>query len=178
MRLDINGGETHQDVERNHAPEEGFAARAPGEEHQDGGDTHMTAWEGGCGALACIVQTLYERVEETVAPARCGGFLHVGGEIVAHIRKHAIRNLVEPRSQIIILRTRDWQDDKYDVIDEEGTKDDELRTQELVIPLEEVEQRDDGDEWEIRGVTQMHQFAEHRVGDGLREQQGRLTATD
>ena len=63
-----------------------------------------------------------------------------------------------------------WQEDEDDVIDVEGTEEDELRTQELFIPLKEVEQRDDGDEREIRGVAQMHQFAENRVRDGLREE--------
>ena len=178
MCLDINGGETHQDIEGHHAPEEGLAACAPGEEHQDGGDTHMTAGEGGCGALAGFVHTLHERVEETVAPTRGGGFLHVGGEVVAHIRKHALGDLVEPCCQIVVLWTGDWQEDEDDVIDEEGTEEDELRLQELVIPPEEVEQGNESDEREIRGVTQMHQFAEHRVGAGLREQQGRLTATE
>ena len=94
----------------------------------------------------------------------------MGGEVIAHIREHTLGNLVEPCCQIIVLRTRDWQEDEDDVIDVEGTEENELRTQELFIPLEEVEQRDDGDEREIRGVAQMHQFAEHGVRDGLREE--------
>ena len=74
----------------------------------------------------------------------------MGGEIVAHIRKHAVGDLVESCCQIIVLRTRDWQEDEDDVVDVEGAEDNELRTQELLIPLEEIEQRDDGDKREIR----------------------------
>ena len=71
----------------------------------------MAAWEGGCGAFACIVHPLHERVEETVAPTRSGGFLHVGGEVVTHIREHALGYLIEPCCQIVVLWTCDWQED-------------------------------------------------------------------
>ena len=137
----------------------------------------MTAGEGGSGSFASMVHSLHERVEETVAPTGCGGFLHVGGEVIAYIRKDALGDLVESCCQIIVLRTGDWQEDKDDVIDEEGGYEDKLRTQELIISPEEVEQCDDGYKREIREVAQVHQFAEHGVRDGLREVEGRLTTT-
>ena len=163
MCLDVNRGETHQDVEGHHEPEERLATCAPSQEHQDGGDTYMTAGEGGCGSLACIVHTLHEGVEETVVPTRGSRFLHVGGEVVAYIREHTLGNLIEPCCQIVVLWPRDRQEDEDDVVDEEGGEENKLRTQELIISPKEVEQCDEGYEWEILGVDQMHQFAENGV---------------
>ena len=59
----------------------------------------------------------------------------MSGEVVAHIRKHAVGDLVESCCQIIVLWTRDWQEDEDDVVDVEGAEDNELRTQELSVTM-------------------------------------------
>ena len=165
--LDIDGGKAHQHVEGHHTPEERFASCLPRQEHQDGGDAHMTAGEGGCRTFTGIVGTLHQGVEESVAPSWRGHSFHVGGEVVADVGEHPVGDILYVCCQIVVLRTSDRQEDKDDVVDEEGREDDELRTQELLISPEEVEQRDDGYQGEIRGVAQMHELAEDRMCIGL-----------
>ena len=149
MGLDIDGGKTHQHIEGHHTPEEGFASCLPRQKHQDGGDAHMTAGEGGSGPFACIMGTLYQGVEESVAPSGGDHSLHVGGEVVADIWVHAAGDILQTCCQIVVLRSRDRQEDKDDVVDEEGREDDEFRTEELLISLKEIKQRDDSYQGEI-----------------------------
>ena len=52
VSLNVDRGKAHKHVEGHHAPEERLASRLPGQEHQDGGDTYMTAGEGCRGAFA------------------------------------------------------------------------------------------------------------------------------
>lgn len=131
--LDIDGGEAHQHVEWHHAPEEPLVAQSPGEEHQDGRYADMTAWEGGCGPLACGMGTLHEVVEETVAPPWHGERLLVGGEIMAQIGKHAGSDVLDAHGLIVVLGACDGQENEKDVIDEERREDHEHRTVELLV---------------------------------------------
>ena len=170
MGLDIDGGKAHQHIEGHHAPEEGLAPCLPRQEHQNGGDAHMTAGESGSGPFACIMGTLHQGVEESVAPSGGDHSLHVGGEVVADIWVHAAGDILQTCCQIIVLRSRDGQEDKDDIVDEEGREDDELRTEELLISLKEIEQRDDGYQGEIRGIAQMHEFTEDGMCIGLRKE--------
>ena len=147
--LDIDGGQTHQHIERHHTPEERFAAGAPGEEHQDGGDADMTAGEGGGGTLARFMGTLYHMVEESVAPTRSGYHLLMGGEVTAYVGEHTAGDILKACRKIIVLWSGDRQEDKDDIVDEECREDDELYSFELRIAAEEIEQRDDGNQWEI-----------------------------
>jgi len=163
VRQDIDSGQTHQYEQREHAIEQNPIAATPGQNHEDGGYADMTAGEGSCGTFACSMGILYHVVEETVAIARHGQWLIVGGEIVVNIGKYALCDVLNACCQIIVLWTRDRQEDKHNVIDEERSQDDEGRTVELLITAEEVKQCYKSDHREIRNVAQVHEFAEHRV---------------
>ena len=151
--LYVDRGETHEHVERHHAPEEPLVTQSPGEEHQDGRHPHMTAGEGCCGSFACCMGILHHMVEESVAPSWHRQCLLVGGEVMAHVREHPCCDILQAHGLIVVLRTSDGQEDKDDVVDEKRCEDDKLRTVELLITEEEREQRHYGNHREIGGVA-------------------------
>ena len=149
VSLDIDGGQTHQHEQWQHAVEEEFVTTAPGQNHEDGGDANVTAGEGCCGTFARIVGTLHQAVEETVAVARHVQCLIVGGEIIVDVGEDALRDALRTYCQIVILRPCDRQEDEDDVIDKERRENNELRAVELLIAAEKVEQRHQGNHREI-----------------------------
>ena len=175
VSLDIDGGKTHQYKQRQHAIEQLPIATTPGQNHEDGSHTDMTAGESRCWSFARFVGTGHTLIEETFVVARYGKRLVVCDKVVADIGECAIRYVVESCGQVIILRTGDGQEDKDDVIDEERREDDEHRTVELLITAEEVEQRYKGNHREVRYIAQVHQLAEHGMRPCLCEEQRRLT---
>ena len=176
--LYIDGGQTHQHEQRQHTEKEVLVTAAPGQDHEDGGDADMTAGEGCRGALTRFMGILHQTVEEAVAVAGHGHCLVVGGEVIVDVGENALCDALWSYCQIIILGSRDGQEDEDDVVDEECREDDELRAVELLIAEEEVEQRHEGNHREIGGIPQVHELAEDGVGDGLREQKGWLTAEE
>ena len=136
----------------------------------------MTAWKGRCRLLTRFVSTGHALIKETIIPTRYGECLVVGGEVIAHIGKGTVGNVIKTCGQIIVLRPSDGQEDEDDVKDKERRQDDEFRTVELLIAAEEVEQRDEGNHREIRCIAQVHKFAEHRMRPRLCERQSRMTA--
>ena len=176
--LNVNRGEAHQYEERQDAVEELLVSGAPGKEEQDGADAHMTAGEGRGGALAGIVGGLHALVEESVGIAGQGQALAVCGKEIVHVGEHAVGNVVEPRCQIVVLRSRYRQCDEDDVVDEERGEYDEGRAVELLITVTEIEEGHQRDERIVRGIAQLHQFAENRVGEMLREEQGGLAVEE
>ena len=178
MGLDIYGGEAQQHVEWHHAPEEPLVAQSPDEEHQDGRYPHMAAGEGCRGALTCRMGILHHVIEETVAPAWHRQRFLMVGEVMPYIGEYASGDILQSCGLVVVLWSCDGQDDKDDVIDEERREDDEHRTVELLVAEEKGEQCHEGNHREIGGVAQVHQFTEHGVGEGLREQQGRLATAE
>ena len=176
MGLDIDRRHTQQHVDGQHTPEEVSVAQAPDEEHQDRRYAHMAAGKGCRGALTRIVGILHHVIEETVAPSGHRQTLLVGCEIIAYVREYTSGDAIDTYGLIVVLRACDGQEDEDDIVDEECREDDECRTVELLVAEEKGEQRHEGDHREIARIAQVHQFAEHGVGDGLREQQGRLKA--
>ena len=137
--LDIDGGKAHQHVEGHHTPEERFASCLPRQEHQDGGDAHMTAGEGGGRTFTGIVGTLHQGVEESVAPSWRGHSFHVGGEVVADVGEHPVGDILYVCCQIVVLRTSDRQEDKDHVVDKKRCKNNKRCQFELGISLEVIE---------------------------------------
>ena len=115
MGADIDGGKAHQHVKGQEDVEQRTALGAPGKKHHHGADADMTAGEGSCGAFACLVGTDDTLVEEPLAVARHRQHLVVGQEVVFHIGEDAIGNMLHACCQIVVLRTRDRQEDKDDV---------------------------------------------------------------
>ena len=138
----------------------------------------MAAGEGCCGALACSVGTRHKIVEESLVPTWYGQGLSMGGEIIVYIRKYTMGNLIYSCCQIVILRSRHWQEDEDDVIDEKCGEDDKRDALELLTATEEIEERYQEDQRIIRSIAHVHQFAENGTREGLGEQQGRLTAEE
>ena len=174
VRLDVNGGEAHQHEEGQYAIEEFLVLGAPGEEEQDCTDAYMTAGEGGRGAFAGIVGGHHALVEESVAIAGDGQALTVRGEKVVHVGEHSVGDVIHTCGQIVVLWSCDGQRDEDDVVDEERSEYDKGRATEFFITVKEIEQGHQGDQWIVRGIAQVHQLAEHRIGEVLREEQGRL----
>ena len=174
MGQDIYGGEAQEHEHRHHDPEEPPAAGLPCQEHQDGGDADVTAGEGCRGSFACGMGVLHHVVEEAIAPSwQCHHFLVVG-EIMVQVGEDALCNLIHAYCRIIELRTGNREKDEDDVEAEEGRQDDEGGPFELLISAEEIEKGHEGYQWEIGGVAEVHQFAEYRVAECLREEQGGL----
>jgi len=167
MSLDIDGGEAHQNEQRQHAIEQLPVLTAPGQDHEDGGHADMTTGEGCRRLFARFMGTGHTLIEKALGIAWNGERLVVSSKVVADIGERAVGNVVETSSQVIILRSCDGQEDKDDIIDEERRKDDELRTVELLIAAEEIEQRHDGNHREIRDIAKVHEFAEHGMRPGL-----------
>ena len=168
--LNIDGGEAHQYEQWQHDIEQRPVMRAPSQNHKDGGHADMTAGEGCRRSFACCMGILYHVVEESVAIARHGKSLGMGGKVAADIGECAMGNVVETCCQVVILRSGDGQEDEDDVIDEKRRQDDEGRTVELLIAAEEVEQCHKGDHREIRCIAKVHEFAEYRMRPCLGEE--------
>ena len=149
VSLDIDGGQAHQYVKWRDTPEQRTAATAPGKDHQDGGDAYMTAGESCRRALTCGMGTGYTLVEVTIAVARHGQWLVVGGEVIVDVGEYTLGDVVQTCCQIIILWSCDGQEDKNHIIDEERREDDKYRTVEFLIAEKEVEQRHEGNQREI-----------------------------
>ena len=79
----------------------------------------MTAGEGGCGALAGIVGQLHQTMEQAIFVSWDGQHLLMCQEIVVQGREDAFRYIVQPHSFIVELRTGHWQEDEYNVEQEE-----------------------------------------------------------
>ena len=150
---DVDGGEAHQQEEREDDVEEATAAGAPGQEQQDERESDMTAGEGGRGAFAGHVGNDDEVVEQSAVVAGHVHHLVVGHEVVAEVGEDTLTDVVESDGEVIELWARDGEDDEDDVEQEERGEDDEGHALELLIALEEVVNDDGGNKWEVGGVA-------------------------
>ena len=165
--LDIHRGEAHQYVEGQQHDQQRLIAGAPGKKYQDGRDTDVAAGEGGGGSFAGGMGTGHQLVAHPIVPPGNGQRLVVGHEVVVHVGEHAVGDVVESGCQVVVLRPTDGQQDEDDVVDEERAEDDECGAVELVVSIEEVPERHQGNQWIIGGIAQVHQFAEDGMGEGL-----------
>ena len=169
VRLNVYCGKAHQYEERQYSVEKFLVFCAPSQKNQNGTDTHMAAGECGCRAFSGIVGTDHALVEKAVAISGNGKTLAVCSEEIVHIREYSVGDVIQTCSQIVVLRSRDRQCDEDDLVDEERSEYDKGRATEFFITVKEIEQGHQGDQWIVRGIAQMHQFTEYRIGEVLRE---------
>ena len=178
MSPEVDGGDVDEQQEHQRQDEERFVARLPGQYRQDDGDAYMTAGEGGRGALTSFVGGLQQLVEESVRITRDGQFVLMEGEVSADVREHTIGDIIESYHRIIVLRSRDGQEHKDHIVNEERGENHKGGTLELLITAEEVEEADDGYQWEIAGIADDQRLADEDAGQSIIEQQGWLTVED
>ena len=170
VRTQIDGGQIDEHQEHQRQDEKGLVACLPCQDRQDDGYTHMTAGEGGCGALARFVGSLEQLVEESVRITRNGQLVLMEGEVSAYIGEYAICNVVESHYCVIVLRTRNGQQHEHHVVKEERGQDDKRGALELLIATEEVEEADHGYQGEIARIANDEWLADEDAGQGLIEQ--------
>ncbi len=138
MRLDIDSGNAHQDEERQEEKRQFPLLREEKQELHYRAASHMAAWECCRRPFTGMVCALHEMIEESVLVARHGKASLTVHKVVAGIRKESVAYVLYSRKLVVIDRTRDRDEVEDDVECEEGRKQNERRTKEILSLPEEI----------------------------------------
>lgn len=136
MRLDINGGQTQENVKWQHRINQFVLARMPAQQHDDGTYTYMRTREGCRRTFASSLGIFYELIEYTISIAWCWQTVAVAVEVIAHCREDSLRDVSDSHGIKIERRSYYRYEDVDDIIDEEASQHHKRCTLSLIVSAE------------------------------------------